>query len=310
MKDSLDLFTYADQPPQTPSSVGLIQLKPGHQAMPNSWAQSALFGSARPGNPVRVEDMVVASHPDYEISFSGYQLSQVELTVLMDVCDLAWDRLNSGQSPVIQIHPSFLVSQSSHKNGFYLAQYKEALFRLGSGVLNIAGINTKNGKWEKIFAGSLLIVDFGTDPATITVSESIAKMFVQSEAFSLNPLTRTDASSGFESWLAGYFLSNAMSRPNDGKKIDPTRPLHFSVDTIWALSGSKIKAKTSFTQALKKAIGRLQDREVLQEAAFYKGNFLVRVHSNAIKELPIDNVDRRKLKRLPFTQARGALQMS
>jgi hypothetical protein len=213
--------------------------------VPNVLLRSGLFGMVEYGKRQMFKDKKIESQSDYEISYTGEELDQNDLSVYIGILKLACEQANEKNlfaETVLTTHTEIINILQKSKSGCANEFSLESLKRLVGAKLEI-----KNKRYK--YYGPLilgLLEDKVTQKIKISFNEKIAELFLSDDVTFLNNSIRLLlAKKQLALWTHGYYSSHAHAFP-------------IYVKTLHALCGSNIKSLKVFRSKLKVAATQIE----------------------------------------------------
>lgn len=240
----------------------MMPFKDDDSALPKEMLRGSLFAPIRPGRRKLIEDKVLAKYSDGEIRYTGAQLDQSDLDVLLQLIKLLSEFTQTGNIEQIinEKTGAKIYSRIKFKSysflkaigltdgyGNYMTLSKK-LNRLG-GKLQV--IQNGQGVFNGAIIGDSALMENGD--VAVDINHKFVKLFSGNRFSFLDMESRLQLTGAFTKWLQGFVSTH-------------TGESQYSAEKLKELSGSKQKSvKHWILRQAKPAFEQLKDLDVIKD---------------------------------------------
>ncbi|GAA0189708.1 plasmid replication initiator TrfA [Cupriavidus pauculus] len=258
----------------TPIPLELPFWTESKRALPNPLARGALFTATKDNNREYYKGTKVTTLANIDIIYTGEELRQDDMSVLLTIFHLARQRPLSKDDPVEFTAYSFLKEVGWTINGQEYKHLQECFDRLSANQVKVLADGGKAG-----YAGSLVRSFEWRDSNGVSLSKwkvwlepKIAGLFTQ-DSFTLMEWAdrkKIGQRSPLALWLHSFLSTHR-------------EPIPLSVEKYKELSGTKEKSLAGFRMRLKAALNKLKECGIID--SFELKNDLVYVTRTRAKQI-------------------------
>jgi len=227
--------------------------------MPNEYARAALFGIVRRGRRRYMREEPIASWPGGEIRYTGEQLDQADLDVLMAAASM----VNQSMDGKVRTTRRALLKAAGRKG----AGSKDIKWlRSTLSRMTACDVTLENERY--VYHGNILnsAEDKETGELVIHLNPQQRWLWNERNTTRLNHDQRTALSTDLAKWLQGYVSSH---------RATPRHPHQISLEKLQPLTGSTAPMR-NFRVAVKKAMAELEQAGIVTAWAVGKNLVFVR----------------------------------
>jgi hypothetical protein len=239
----------------------MFPFKDENSAIPKQMLRGSLFAPITRGRRKAITDKPVGTFDGGEIRFTGVQLDQGDLDVLLMLTKLLSDFSNSGNvcrvpdenfdfySRVKFTRYSFLKALGRNCNSRGYKWLKESILRLSSGVIQV--VLDGKGMINKPILGASYMSEDGL--MAVDMSQEYIKLFSRQNFSFIDTASRLELTGDFTKWLQGFVSTH-------------TGESQYSAEKLKELSGSKQKSiKHWILRQAKPAFEQLKDLDLIKD---------------------------------------------
>lgn len=239
----------------------MMPFKDDDSAIPKQMLRGSLFAPITRGRRKAITDKPVATFKGGEIRFTGVQLDQGDLDVLLMLTKLLSDFSHSGNvhrvpdekfniySRVKFTRYSFLKALGRNCNSRGYKWLKESVLRLNSGVIQV--VLDGKGMINKSILGASYMTDDGM--MAVDMSHEYIKLFTSGNFSFIDTASRLQLTGDFTKWLQGFVSTHKGES-------------QYSAEKLKELSGSKQKSvKHWILRQAKPAFEQLKDLDLIKD---------------------------------------------